>query len=203
MGFGGSDPHWTQANTAVGHRPKVNKFLSDQKSWPSIILKCVKLFSRCVSILPWNLLLLPENTPKCVWRPGCACTRWGGYSAPTHKWMGPKEWRSTEGIRWDRGEEGEGEKRVKVKGCWGMKSFHCQVRRTLLREWTITDQFINDCVICNLYRPLMGGLLHSLQGPAAYQHNIGHYASVWRNETSICWRNTDEILSLFIIGSEL
>ena len=49
-------------------------------------LKCIKfgkLFLRKVrKLLPPDALILAQNAPKCVWRPGSARTRWGSLSAP-------------------------------------------------------------------------------------------------------------------------
>ena len=68
--------------------------------------------------MPPDALILAQNAPKCVWRPGSARTRWGSLSAPpnplaakrgpTSKGRG-REGREGEG--WEgRGEEGRGRK---------------------------------------------------------------------------------------------
>jgi len=43
----------------------------------------VSYFSgKSLKLLPPDALVLAQNTPKCVWRPGYARTRWGSLSAP-------------------------------------------------------------------------------------------------------------------------
>jgi len=40
------------------------------------------LSEKSLKQLPPDALILAQNTPKCVWRPGSARTRWGSLSAP-------------------------------------------------------------------------------------------------------------------------
>jgi len=43
----------------------------------------VSYFSgKSLKLLPPDALILAQNTPKCVWRPGSARTRWASLSAP-------------------------------------------------------------------------------------------------------------------------
>jgi len=43
----------------------------------------VSYFSgKSLKLLPPDALILAQNAPKCVWRPGSARTRWGSLSAP-------------------------------------------------------------------------------------------------------------------------
>jgi len=43
----------------------------------------VSYFSgKSLKLLPPDALILAQNTPKCVWRPGSVRTRWGSLSAP-------------------------------------------------------------------------------------------------------------------------
>jgi len=39
------------------------------------------LSEKSLKLLPPDALILAQNTPKCVWRPGSARTRWGSLSA--------------------------------------------------------------------------------------------------------------------------
>jgi len=80
----------------------------------------VSYFSeKSLKLLPPDALILAQNAPKCVWRPGSARTRWGSLSAPpdplaantgpTFKGRGQKgrEGRGGNG-RKGRGEKGRG-----------------------------------------------------------------------------------------------
>jgi len=69
--------------------------------------------------LPPDALILAQNAPKCVWRPGSARTRWGSLSAPPDPLAakaglllrggeGREGWDGREGREGGDGREGEG-----------------------------------------------------------------------------------------------
>ena len=65
-----------------------------------------------MKLLPPDALILAQNAPKCVWRPGSARTRWGSLSAP------PKPLAAKRGLllRGGEGREGGEGGKGKVKG---------------------------------------------------------------------------------------
>jgi len=60
-------------------------------------------------ILITRSALLAENTPKPVWRPGSAWTRWGVRSSPPHPLAALRSWDAGRKQRGKGGEEGNGE----------------------------------------------------------------------------------------------
>jgi len=74
----------------------------------------VSYFSgKSLKLLPPDALILAQNTPKCVWRPGSTRTRWESLSAP------PDPLAAKGGLLLRGGEAGdgrEGEGREKGKG---------------------------------------------------------------------------------------
>jgi len=73
-----------------------------------------------LKLMPPDALILAQNAPKCVWRPGSARTRWGSLSAPPDP-LAAKRGPTSKG-RGRKGGEGKAGKSRGGEGRGGMDS---------------------------------------------------------------------------------
>jgi len=93
----------------------------------------VSYFSgKSLKLLPPDALILAQNTPNCVWRPGSARTRWGSLSAPPD----PLAAKGGLLLRGGRG-KGEGEGEGEGEG----RDFAGPIKIWLLRPWSVYETF--------------------------------------------------------------